>query len=70
MRAAVDVMGGDRAPAAVLKGCWDAAPLLDGDDQIILVGDEKVIGAGLEASGLSAAQKARYRVEHTTARSA
>ena len=30
MRAAVDVMGGDHAPSAILKGCWDAAPLLDG----------------------------------------
>ena len=33
MRAAVDVMGGDQAPAAILKGCWEAAPLLDGDDR-------------------------------------
>ena len=34
MRAAVDVMGGDHAPQEILKGCWEAAPLLDGDDLI------------------------------------
>ena len=32
MRAAVDVMGGDKAPAAILQGCWEAAPLLAEDD--------------------------------------
>lgn len=66
MRAAVDVMGGDNAPAAILKGCWEAAPLLDGSDQILLIGDEKISGAGLDASGLSTDQKKRYRIVHTT----
>ena len=66
MRAAVDVMGGDHAPSAVLKGCWDAAPLLDENDTILLVGDEKVIKEGLAASGVTEAQKARYQVVHTT----
>ena len=49
MRAAVDIMGGDRAPEEILKGCWQAAPLLDGDDLILLVGDEKIINTGLES---------------------
>ncbi|MDB5332553.1 MAG: Phosphate acyltransferase [Phycisphaerales bacterium] len=66
MRAAVDVMGGDKAPAAVLKGCWEAAPLLDGKDVIFLVGDEKVIRDGLASSNLTAEQKTRYHVVHTT----
>ena len=35
MRAAVDVMGGDRAPDEILKGCFEAAPLLDGNDLIL-----------------------------------
>ena len=61
MRAAVDVMGGDRAPDAILKGCWDAAPLLDGNDVIYLVGDETVVREGLASSGLTPAQKARYK---------
>ncbi|HYO10504.1 MAG TPA: phosphate acyltransferase PlsX [Tepidisphaeraceae bacterium] len=66
MRAAVDVMGGDKAPAAILKGCWEAAPLLDEDDLIYLVGDADAIAAGLRDSGLSDAQKARYKVVPTT----
>src|SRR3954451_20681331 len=66
VRAAVDVMGGDHAPAAILKGCWDAAPLLDGDDRILLVGDERVIRDGLASSGLDAAAKGRFEVVATT----
>ena len=66
MRAAVDVMGGDKAPAAILQGCWEAAPLLDGDDVIYLLGDEKIIRDGLAASELSAPLKERYQVVPTT----
>ena len=66
MQAAVDVMGGDHAPQAILQGCWDAAPLLDGDDVILLVGDQEIIARGLAESGLSDAQKARYKTVHTT----
>ncbi len=66
MRAAVDVMGGDKAPAAVLKGCWDAAGLLAGDDLVYLVGDESVIAQGLASSGLTAEQKAFYKTVATT----
>ena len=66
MRAAVDVMGGDRAPGAILKGCWEAAPLLGPEDTIHLVGDESVIHKALTASELSAEQKRRYHVVATT----
>src|SRR5438067_8810061 len=66
VRAAVDVMGGDRAPAAILKGCWEAAPLLDGDDLICLVGDKPVIEEELAASGLDVGQKAHYRIVPST----
>ncbi len=66
MRAAVDVMGGDHAPAAILQGCWEAAPLLDSGDLIYLVGDEEVIKAGLASSGLSAEKLALYKVVATT----
>jgi phosphate acyltransferase len=61
LRAAVDVMGGDRAPDAILKGCWDAAPLLDGNDVIYLVGDETVVRDGLASCGLAPAQKSLYK---------
>lgn len=66
VRAAVDVMGGDKAPAAILQGCWEAAPLLDADDKIFLVGDEGVIRDGLASCGLDTAQKARYEIVATT----
>jgi len=66
VRAAVDVMGGDKAPAAILKGCWEAAPLLGGDDVVHLIGDESVIHEGLASSGLSDEQKKRYKTVHTT----
>jgi glycerol-3-phosphate acyltransferase PlsX len=59
-------MGGDKAPAAILKGCWEAASLLDGDDVIYLVGDASVIAQGLADSGLSDDQRARYRTVATT----
>jgi phosphate acyltransferase len=66
VRAAVDVMGGDKAPAAILRGCWDAVPLLEGDDLICLVGDEKIIAEGLATSELSPECKKRFRTVHTT----
>ncbi len=66
MRVAVDVMGGDKAPAAILKGCWEAAPLLGATDSVILIGDESIIRQGLDASGLTAEQKTHYKVVHTT----
>ncbi len=66
MRAAVDVMGGDRAPDAILKGCWEAAPLLDDADQIVLVGDEAVIRKGLATSNLSESLKSHFEIVGTT----
>jgi phosphate acyltransferase len=66
VRAAVDVMGGDKAPAAILKGCWEAAPLLDAQDRVLLVGDEQIIRNGLDASGLTADKKGLYEIIATT----
>ena len=66
MRAAVDVMGGDKAPAAILKGCWEAAPLLSPEDTILLVGDEAIIRAALDSSNLPPDKKARYKIVPTT----
>src|SRR5882724_2930930 len=59
-------MGGDKAPDAILKGCWEAAPLLTGDDALLLIGDQEVIKRGLAESGLTPEQKQRYRIVHTT----
>ena len=66
MRAAVDIMGGDHAPDAVLRGCFDAAPQLSGDDRVLLVGDEATARDGLAASGLTEDQQAFYEVVPAT----
>ncbi len=66
MRAAVDVMGGDRAPGAILKGCWEAAPLLNPDDRILLVGDATIIRDGLSHGGLPPEQQALFELVPTT----
>ena len=66
MRAAVDVMGGDKAPAAILKGCWEAAQLLDDGDVVYLVGDRQVIESGLSAAELPPEKRRFYKVVHTT----
>jgi glycerol-3-phosphate acyltransferase PlsX len=66
VRAAVDVMGGDRAPTAILKGCFDAVKLLSGDDVVHLVGDEKVISDALSSSDLTSEQKRFYHIVPTT----
>lgn len=66
MRAAVDVMGGDRAPGAILKGCWEAAPLLAPDDLIYLVGDATIVREGLSHSGLSPDHQALFKPIATT----
>jgi glycerol-3-phosphate acyltransferase PlsX len=59
-------MGGDKAPGAILQGCWDAAPLLGPEDVVFLVGDEAVIRSALESGNLPPNQRERYRVVPTT----
>ena len=66
MRAAVDVMGGDKAPAAILKGCWEAAPLLDDGDVVYLVGNRDIITEGLAASDLPAEKKRLFKTVHAS----
>lgn len=66
MRAAVDVMGGDRAPEAILAGCWEAAGLLDPDDQILLVGNKDVIDPALEQVDLPDDKRHLYKPVYST----
>jgi glycerol-3-phosphate acyltransferase PlsX len=66
VRAAVDVMGGDHAPQVVLQGCWEAAPLLDQNDAIFLVGDEQVCNDGLKQAELTAEKRALFKVVPST----
>ncbi len=64
MRIAIDVMGGDHAPDAILAGSLDAVPLLGEGDQLVLVGDSGAISQALQAKGL--AGDARVEIEATT----
>lgn len=66
MRAAVDVMGGDKAPEEILAGCWDAAPLLEAGDQVLLVGDKSVIDAALKEAPLPDDKRAHYIPVYST----
>lgn len=43
MRIAIDAMGGDNAPGDIIAGAIQAAPELDKDDQILLIGRKEVI---------------------------
>ncbi|HZW08773.1 MAG TPA: phosphate acyltransferase PlsX [Phycisphaerales bacterium] len=63
MRLAVDVMGGDHAPDAILKGCVEALPCLAPEDELVLIGDEPVIREYLTERGCS---DPRLVVEHAS----
>ena len=47
MRIAVDAMGGDKAPDAIISGAIEALDLLDKGDEVILVGPKEVIESKL-----------------------
>ncbi|BAM03888.1 phosphate acyltransferase PlsX [Phycisphaera mikurensis] len=73
MRIALDVMGGDNAPDAILSGALAAADLLgpagadaaaDDAHTVVLIGDRGIIEEGLEEGGL--AGDPRYEIEATT----
>ena len=53
MRIAIDVMGGDNAPDAILKGALSAIKLLSEGDKLVLVGDEEIIKEALDEEGLT-----------------
>jgi glycerol-3-phosphate acyltransferase PlsX len=63
VRIAIDVMGGDHAPDAILAGSLDAVSILDPADQLVLIGDETIIREGLRERGLSSDR--RLEVEPT-----
>lgn len=66
MRVAVDVMGGDHAPDEILKGCFNAAKFLSGEDKVFLVGDEKISRAALDAADIPADKRKHFDIIHTT----
>lgn len=63
MRLAVDVMGGDHAPDAILKGCISALEDLNPDDHLVLVGDRQVIQDVLHDRGV---KDPRFSIEHAS----
>jgi phosphate acyltransferase len=63
MRLAVDVMGGDHAPEAILKGCIDAIPLLAPDDQLVLIGPVSIVREMLDDRGI---RDPRITLEHAS----
>lgn len=63
MRLAVDVMGGDHAPDAILKGCIEALPDLGPQDELVLVGQRPVIEEILADRGVS---DPRLSIEHAS----
>ncbi len=65
MIAAVDVMGGDKAPDAILAGCFAAADVLNADDRLLLVGDEGTIRCALDDAELGEVGK-QYEVVHAS----
>lgn len=52
MRIAVDVMGGDNAPDAILKGALSALKLLSEGDKLVLIGDREIIEEAIEETGV------------------
>jgi len=64
VRIAIDVMGGDHAPNAIVAGCLDAVDLLGDDDQLVLVGDPQIIEELICERGIDTA--GRIEIEPTT----
>ena len=63
MKIAIDAMGGDHAPQAVLEGVKLVLPKLAKDAELILYGYESALGEGLAALGVT---DARVRVVGTS----
>ncbi|MEM6551040.1 MAG: phosphate acyltransferase PlsX [Planctomycetota bacterium] len=64
MRIAIDVMGGDDAPDAILDGCLEAVGDLPDGHTLVLIGDEAIIREGMQEAGL--ANHPAIEVVHTT----
>jgi glycerol-3-phosphate acyltransferase PlsX len=63
MRIAVDAMGGDNAPDAIISGVLEVKEVLDDDDEIVLIGDEQIIRSQLEQHG---AASDAFRIFHAS----
>ncbi len=61
MRVAIDVMGGDNAPDAIVRGCLDALEVIGPDDALVLVGDRAVISDIMHERGV---RDPRITIDH------
>ena len=60
-RIALDAMGGDNAPEAIVRGAVNAVRSIE--DQIIIVGQEEVISSCLKKTGYAGTQISIYHAE-------
>lgn len=63
MKIGIDIFGGDYAPDATIDGSILALEELGADEQLVLIGDEKVIREKCEAKGVNPNQ---FEIVHTT----
>ncbi len=63
IRIAIDVMGGDNAPNAILDGCVDALDLLSPTDTLVLIGDQSLIESYLRDKQIN---DSRLEIEHAS----
>lgn len=63
MRIAIDAMGGDKAPEAIISGAIEALASLEAGEEIILVGPKEVIEAKLPASLMTASRGGPARID-------
>lgn len=64
MRIAVDVMGGDHAPDAIVKGSLDALAVIQPEDVLVLVGDRSAIIDIAKEKGIDAGAHPRIEIIH------
>jgi len=65
MRRAIDAMGGDKAPDAIVRGCIDALEDLGAHDEVVLIGDQVVIRDIMHEAGVGGDED-RLRIEHAS----
>lgn len=63
IRIAIDVMGGDHAPAAILDGCISALTHLNPSDVLVLIGPEDIIRNSLIEKGV---EDTRIEIHHAS----
>jgi glycerol-3-phosphate acyltransferase PlsX len=66
MRIALDAMGGDYAPAAIVQGGLEAAKLFAGQCEIVFVGDQTQIEQEIARHPILLRGKLSYSIQHAS----